>query len=63
MRALLAEPLALLLDEPFSKLDTALRGDIRHFVFDHIRARGIPALMVTHDAGDAEAAGGPVVAL
>ncbi|MBW6506695.1 MAG: ATP-binding cassette domain-containing protein [Rhodobacteraceae bacterium] len=63
MRALLAEPLALLLDEPFSKLDTALRGEIRHFVFDHIRARGIPVLMVTHDAGDAEAAGGPVVAL
>ena len=63
MRALLAEPLALLLDEPFSKLDTALRGEIRRFVFDHIRARGIPALMVTHDAGDAEAAGGPVVAL
>jgi putative thiamine transport system ATP-binding protein len=63
MRALLAEPLALLLDEPFSKLDTALRGDIRRFVFDHVRARGIPVLMVTHDAGDAEAAGGPVVSL
>ena len=63
MRALLAEPLALLLDEPFSKLDTALRGEIRRFVFEHIRARGIPALLVTHDAGDAEAAGGPVVAL
>jgi putative thiamine transport system ATP-binding protein len=63
MRALLAEPLALLLDEPFSKLDTALRGEIRRFVFDHVRARGIPVLMVTHDAGDAEAAGGPVVSL
>lgn len=63
MRALLAEPRALLLDEPFSKLDTQLRADIRRFVFDHVRGRGIPVLMVTHDAGDAEAAGGPVVEL
>ena len=63
MRALLAEPRALLLDEPFAKLDTGLRAEIRRFVFDHARARGIPVLMVTHDAGDAEAAGGPVVGL
>ncbi len=63
MRTLLAEPEALLLDEPFSKLDTELRSEIRGFVFDHLRARGIPALMVTHDPGDADAAGGPVIAL
>lgn len=52
MRALLAEPLALLLDEPFSRLDAALRGRMRDFVFGQIRARGIPALLVTHDASD-----------
>lgn len=63
LRTLLAEPEALLLDEPFSKLDTELRGEIRDFVFEHLRARGIPALMVTHDPGDAEAAGGPLIAL
>jgi putative thiamine transport system ATP-binding protein len=63
MRALLAEPLALLLDEPFSKLDTGLRAEMRSFVFDHIRARAIPALLVTHDIGDAEATGGAVVTL
>jgi putative thiamine transport system ATP-binding protein len=61
MRALLAEPLALLLDEPFSRLDAALRADLRGFVFDHLRRRGIPALMVTHDREDATAAAGPVL--
>lgn len=63
MRTLLAEPAALLLDEPFSKLDTDLREEVRRFVFDHIRARAIPVLMVTHDASDAKAAGGEVVVL
>ena len=63
MRALLAKPLALLLDEPFSRLDADLRAEIRSFVFDHVRAQNIPALMVTHDASDADAAGGPVVTL
>lgn len=63
MRTLLAEPLALLLDEPFSKLDSGLRADMRAFAFAHIRDRGIPALMVTHDPDDAQAAGGPVVVL
>ncbi|MGB3279450.1 MAG: ATP-binding cassette domain-containing protein, partial [Pseudorhodobacter sp.] len=42
MRALLAEPEALLLDEPFSRLDAELRAEIRGFVFDHLRRRGIP---------------------
>ena len=63
MRTLLAEPRALLLDEPFSKLDAALRDDLRAFTFDHIRSRNIPALLVTHDAEDARAAGGQVIAL
>lgn len=63
MRALLAAPRALLLDEPFSKLDTARRADVRAFVFEHVRAQGIPVLLVTHDAGDAEAAGGGIVTL
>lgn len=52
MRALLAEPQALLLDEPFSKLDTKLREQFRGFVFAHIRKRGIPALLVSHDRLD-----------
>jgi putative thiamine transport system ATP-binding protein len=61
MRTLLAEPRALLLDEPFNRLDAALRSEIRAFVFDHARERRLPALLVTHDAADAQAAGGRVI--
>lgn len=52
MRALLARPKALLLDEPFSKLDAALRDQFRAFVFEHLRESGVPAVLVTHDAAD-----------
>jgi putative thiamine transport system ATP-binding protein len=62
MRMLLSEPHALLLDEPFAKLDTALKGEIRAFVLERVRAAGLPTLLVTHDPADA-AAGGPVIQL
>lgn len=52
MRALLAEPQALLLDEPFSKLDAALRTQLRPWVFAHVRERRIPVVLVTHDRED-----------
>jgi len=52
MRALLAEPQALLLDEPFSKLDAALRAQLRPWVFAHVRERCIPVVLVTHDEQD-----------
>jgi len=61
MRTLLAAPRALLLDEPFAKLDIALRARMRHFVFAHARAKCLPTLLVTHDPADAQAAGGPVL--
>lgn len=61
MRSLLANPRALLLDEPFSKLDLALRRDFRSFVFDSTARRNLPVLMATHDPADAEAAGGPIL--
>jgi putative thiamine transport system ATP-binding protein len=58
MRMLLSDPAALLLDEAFSKLDAALRAQVRALVFDAARARGLPVLQVTHDEADAAAAGG-----
>ncbi|MEC9344416.1 MAG: ATP-binding cassette domain-containing protein [Pseudomonadota bacterium] len=61
MRVLLAEPRALLLDEPFSGLDAGRRAQIRDFVFAEARQRSLPVLLVTHDAADAQAAAGPVV--
>ena len=55
LRALLAAPAALLLDEPFSKLDTALREQMRQFTFAMLAARRVPALLVTHDEADVPA--------
>ncbi|HID8741519.1 TPA: ATP-binding cassette domain-containing protein [Enterobacter mori] len=52
LRALLAEPQALLLDEPFIRLDKALRTTFRNWVFDAVRARNIPVVLVTHDEED-----------
>ena len=50
LRTLLAEPCAILLDEPFSRLDTALREQIRAFTWE--AARTLPVLLVTHDLAD-----------
>ncbi len=63
MRSLVAAPKALLLDEPFGRLDLALRRDFRRFVLDAAQRRRLPVLLVTHDPEDAEAAGGPVTCL
>jgi putative thiamine transport system ATP-binding protein len=63
LRMLLSEPKAILLDEPFSKLDTQLRVDTRELVFSQIREHKLPAIMVTHDHSDAEAANGKLITL
>jgi len=57
MRALLSRPQAILLDEPFSKLDKPLRRSFRRLVFAKIREMGIPAVLVTHDEADAPEGG------
>ena len=57
MRALVSNPAAMLLDEPFNRLDEELRASIRLFVFDHLIERNIPCMLVTHDRADAPAGG------
>ena len=63
LRVLLSKPRALLLDEPFSALDHDNRVKVRQLVFDEVRRRKLPTLLVTHDEADAASAAGPVVAL
>ncbi len=53
LRTLLSQPRALLLDEPFNKLDLDLRSSFRELVFGHARGRSLPTLLVTHDPIDA----------
>lgn len=59
-RALASEPAALLLDEPFSALDVALRAELISEVKSLVT---VPTLLVTHDERDAAAMAGRVVRL
>jgi iron(III) transport system ATP-binding protein len=52
-RALARKPRLMLLDEPFSALDTGLRASTRKAVADLLQARGITTVLVTHDQGEA----------
>lgn len=60
-RALLSDPRFLLLDEPLSSLDRDRREEVLRAI-EHIRdVRGLPILMVTHDAAEAERIGTRIV--
>ncbi|MCV6615685.1 MAG: ABC transporter ATP-binding protein, partial [Cellvibrionaceae bacterium] len=52
-RALAPEPKLLLLDEPFSSLDVELRRNLALEVRNILKARGISAILVTHDQEEA----------
>lgn len=62
-RALAPSPRLVLLDEPFSSLDAALRQDVRHAVATTLKALGTTAILVTHDQGEALSMGDRVAAL
>ncbi len=51
-RALAPDPAVILLDEPFSNLDAALRDELRAEVGRILRASGTTALIVVHDTDD-----------
>jgi iron(III) transport system ATP-binding protein len=52
-RALAPRPSVVLLDEPFSALDAALRDNVREHVVEVLRAAHATALWVTHDQDEA----------
>ena len=56
-RALVARPRLLLLDEPLSALDRKSRQEIQRYLREVLDVRGLSAVMVTHDAEEAEALG------
>lgn len=60
-RGLAGDPAIVLLDEPLSALDSAVRRELRHLIRSVIMESGIPAVLVTHDAGEAEEIGDAVV--
>jgi iron(III) transport system ATP-binding protein len=52
-RALGCQPKLMLLDEPFTGLDTTLRDELRDVTLSVLRESGVATLMVTHDPAEA----------
>jgi iron(III) transport system ATP-binding protein len=52
-RALAPNPTIIMLDEPFSNLDPALRGQVRADVRRILQEAGVTAILVTHDQEEA----------
>ncbi|GAA1854785.1 ABC transporter ATP-binding protein [Pseudonocardia ailaonensis] len=62
-RALAPRPALVLLDEPFSSLDTELRASTRRAVVDALAAAGTTTVLVTHDQAEALSLAGRVAVM
>jgi ABC-type nitrate/sulfonate/bicarbonate transport system ATPase subunit len=63
IRAVATRPRLLLLDEPFSALDPAIRGDLRKWLADLAAELGVTVVLVTHDVDEALALASRIVLL
>jgi molybdate transport system ATP-binding protein len=61
-RGLAGDPALLLLDEPLSALDSEVRRELRKLIRGVIISSGVPAVLVTHDAEEAEELGDVMIA-
>jgi molybdate transport system ATP-binding protein len=61
-RGLAGDPALVLLDEPLSALDSAVRRDLRNLIREVIISSAVPAVLVTHDAEEAEEMGDALIA-
>lgn len=62
-RVLAADPHVLLLDEPFSALDQALRDRVGGWIASEVRRRDVPCVFVTHDVVEAQRCAQRIVVL
>jgi molybdate transport system ATP-binding protein len=61
-RGLAGDPALVLLDEPLSALDSVVRRGLRNLIREVMISSGVPAVLVTHDAEEAEQLGDVVIA-
>jgi molybdate transport system ATP-binding protein len=61
-RGLAGEPALVLLDEPLSALGSDVRQELRKLIRGVIMSSGVPAVLVTHDAAEAEELGDVIIA-
>jgi molybdate transport system ATP-binding protein len=60
-RGLAGDPALVLLDEPLSALDLTVRRELRELIRSVIVSSGVPAVLVTHDAEEAEELGDVII--